>query len=120
MSTRRRSFKPKRSTKTQRVVGDELVVTKGEQSVRISLSEFRQCLQKLRKVSFLQIRHLTDEPYPDPNNPGGPPLVGLDTCLKQIIKNVNILYPTQFFPMVHEQIRDVFADVQDVKPGTIG
>jgi hypothetical protein len=120
MSTRRRSFKPKRAPKTQRVIGDELVVTKGEQSIRISLAEFRQCLQKLRKVSNVQIRHLTDDSYPDPTNPGGQPLTGLDSCLKQIIKNVNILYPTQFFPMVHKQIQEIFADVQDVKPGTVG
>src|SRR5207253_6318597 len=87
---------------------------------RISVAEFRQCLQRLRKVQHLQIRDLTDNPYADPTNPGGPPLTGLNSDLKQIIRDVNVLYPTQFFPMIHGHIREIFGDVSDVRPGTIG
>src|SRR5207253_7608787 len=120
MTTRRRAFKLGRSQKSQRINSDTVVVTKGGTSVRISVAEFRQCLQRLRKVQHLRIRDLTDNPYADPTNPGGPPLTGLNSDLKQIIRDVNVLYPTQFFPMIHGHIREIFGDVSDVRPGTIG
>lgn len=87
---------------------EEIIVTKGHGqngTLKISMVDLRQRLQRLREIHQLNIRTLTGDDK---------------DVFEQITHYVSILYDTEYYPVIHRMITEVFGDLTSVQPGTVG
>lgn len=85
---------------------DDTIVTKdGSDVLKIDVNALNDALTELRNNASKEIRELNGSTYDK---------------YRTMVSYVNLLYDTDYYTVLHDLVKAKFADLKDIKPGTVG
>lgn len=103
---RKSSFKPSKYEGSNSIESIDEIASKDEtETMKIDLSNIEDTLSLLRANDKKMIKELTGE---------------LDEKFRLFVSYVQLLYETDYYPMIYNLVKAKFSDLDEIRPGTIG